>query len=372
MADSVLLIDGVPLKIVDLGDGTFALADPAGVGAQTDISDRAARDLGKVDVALLDQYTPIDVDTGAGTVNALPVALRAPGAGGVTMPGDAANGLDVDVTRVADGADVALGASTVDAAPAATVEDSTARTGIGLFKGIKNLLKLINDKLVSGTDIGDVTVNNAAGAGVYVQPGTSAEFAATVALNKIADGANITTGAKADGVVDVVMDTTPLSLISILKSIHNRLYALVHTGITAVVSGTATVTQGTAGAAAWPVVATTGAIHSGAADLTPKYALANVAASQTDASIVAAVAGKKIRVMQVFALAGATATTLVFNSKPAGAGVAISPTMANGINGGEVLPFSPMGWFETVAGEGLTVTTGAGSTTGILVGYVEV
>jgi hypothetical protein len=34
-------------------------------------------------------------------------------------------------------------------------------------------LDLINAKLVSGTDIGDVTINNAAGSGVYVQPGTS-------------------------------------------------------------------------------------------------------------------------------------------------------------------------------------------------------
>ncbi len=99
-------------------------------------------------------------------------------------------------------------------------------------------------------------------------------------------------------------------------------------------------------------------------------AIANVAQSQTDSSIIAAVAGKKIRVTAVVAVAGGTATNLTFNSKPAGAGVAISPLFANGINGGEVLPFNPQGWFETVSGEGLTVTTGAGSTTGILVTYV--
>lgn len=99
-------------------------------------------------------------------------------------------------------------------------------------------------------------------------------------------------------------------------------------------------------------------------------AIANIAASQTDANIVTAVAGKKIRVLAMAAVAGGTATNLTFNSKPAGVGVAISPLFANGVNGGEVLPFNPMGWFETVAGEGLTVTTGAGSTTGILVTYV--
>ena len=99
-------------------------------------------------------------------------------------------------------------------------------------------------------------------------------------------------------------------------------------------------------------------------------AFANVAASQTDSSIVAAVSGKVIRVLAVVAVAGGTATNLTFNTKPAGAGTAISPLFANGINGGEVLPFNPSGWFETASGEGLTVTTGAGSTTGILVVYM--
>lgn len=45
-------------------------------------ADRAARDNGKVDVATLDEYPPIDVDTGAGTVNALPVTWRKTAAGG--------------------------------------------------------------------------------------------------------------------------------------------------------------------------------------------------------------------------------------------------------------------------------------------------
>lgn len=106
--------------------------------------------------------------------------------------------------------------------------------------------------------------------------------------------------------------------------------------------------------------------------MTHKRALANVAASQTDASVVAAVAGKKIRVVSVVAKAGGTATNVTFNTKPGGAGTAISPLFANGVNGDTTLPFNPCGWFETAAGEGLSVTTGAGSATGILVGYIEV
>ena len=99
-----------------------------------------------------------------------------------------------------------------------------------------------------------------------------------------------------------------------------------------------------------------------------KRAVLNQAASGTAQTLVAAVTGKRIRVLAAFAVAGATATNLTFNS----ASNAISPLLANAANGGEVLPFNPAGWFQTVAGEALTVTTGAGSTTGIGVVYVEV
>lgn len=103
-----------------------------------------------------------------------------------------------------------------------------------------------------------------------------------------------------------------------------------------------------------------------------KRAFVNPAASQTDSNVVTAVSAKRIRVVFVYAIAGGTATTLTFNSKSGGAGTAISALLANGVNGGEVLPFNPVGWFETNTGEGLTVTTGAGSATGIGVGYVEI
>lgn len=98
-------------------------------------------------------------------------------------------------------------------------------------------------------------------------------------------------------------------------------------------------------------------------------AFANVAASQTDSVIKAAFTGKRINVLAVYCVAGGTATNLTFNTKPAGAGTAISALLANAANGGAVLPFNPKGWFTTAAGEGLTVTTAAGSTTGIGVVY---
>lgn len=102
-----------------------------------------------------------------------------------------------------------------------------------------------------------------------------------------------------------------------------------------------------------------------------KSALANIAASQTDASVVAAVSGKRLIVVSLACQAGATATNVTFNTKPSGAGTAISPQFQNGANGGVVLPYNKQGWFRTNSGEGLAATTGAGSTTGILVNYVE-
>jgi hypothetical protein len=100
------------------------------------------------------------------------------------------------------------------------------------------------------------------------------------------------------------------------------------------------------------------------------FAQASVAASQTDSVVVAAVTGKKIRVVAVAANHGdTTASSVTFNTKPSGAGTAISPALKGAANGLLAFGFNPGGWFQTNAGEGLTVTTGAGSTTGFLVTY---
>jgi len=112
----------------------------------------------------------------------------------------------------------------------------------------------------------------------------------------------------------------------------------------------------------------TDSIMNGITALTTKRAIANIAASATATSLVALVASKKIRVIAVYCITGGTATNITFNS----ASAAISPLLASGINGGVILPLCPVGWFETVSGEALTVTTGAGSTTGVGVLYLEI
>lgn len=115
----------------------------------------------------------------------------------------------------------------------------------------------------------------------------------------------------------------------------------------------------------------TDAIMNGNTPLTPKFAKANVAAASTDANVVTAVSGKKIRVVQFRVTTGSAASNITFNSKPAGAGTAVSETMQFPANGGISSGMSPYGHFESAAGEGLTVTT-TGATTNVGIVYVEV
>jgi hypothetical protein len=108
------------------------------------------------------------------------------------------------------------------------------------------------------------------------------------------------------------------------------------------------------------------------AEIAVQSTFANVAQSQTDSALVPAVAGKRIAVLALAFVAGDTETTATFNSKPAGAGSAVSMTFANAANGGAVMPHNPHAWFLTKNGEGLSLTTGAGSTTGVQVVYAYV
>jgi len=112
----------------------------------------------------------------------------------------------------------------------------------------------------------------------------------------------------------------------------------------------------------------TDAIMNALVALTPKFFSATVTAGSTDSSLIALVAAKKLRILSLAVQCGATATTATFES---GTATRIHKVPA-GSNGGQVLPFNPVGWFETTAGAALTVTTGAGSDTDITGTYIEV
>lgn len=102
-----------------------------------------------------------------------------------------------------------------------------------------------------------------------------------------------------------------------------------------------------------------------------RNAFDTISASATDSVLVAAAAdGERVRVLAVILNQGdTTPSSVTFNSKGSGAGTAISPPLKTSANGGFVIPYSKNGWFQTNLGEALTVSTGVGSNTGIVVVY---
>ena len=117
-----------------------------------------------------------------------------------------------------------------------------------------------------------------------------------------------------------------------------------------------------------------GVVNDAGAPLLPKFAAIAAATSGAN-TLAAAVTGKKIRVLALCLVAGA-AGNIYFNSAVAGTvifgGSSSSTKIQLAANGGFVLPFSPVGWFETVAGELLNMqASSTGPFSGGLV-YVEV
>jgi hypothetical protein len=95
------------------------------------------------------------------------------------------------------------------------------------------------------------------------------------------------------------------------------------------------------------------------------------AASAGDNTLVSAVTGRKIRVHQLVMINGHTAAqTVRFES--AASGTALSGQMILAANGGFTLPFSPVGWFETVAGELLNLELAGATTVDGVLAYTEV
>lgn len=112
-----------------------------------------------------------------------------------------------------------------------------------------------------------------------------------------------------------------------------------------------------------------GGIFNGDSPLLPKFAIID-AAGNGDNTIVAAVASKKIRVLALHLTMTGTLVTIRFESAAGGTALTgqMQPLAGNSIT----LPFNPVGWFETVAGDLLNMELGgAQSVDGCLV-YVEV
>lgn len=94
------------------------------------------------------------------------------------------------------------------------------------------------------------------------------------------------------------------------------------------------------------------------------------AATSGENTIVAAVAGKKIRVLALHLTMTGTTVTIRFEDGAGGTALTgqMQPTQGNSIT----LPFNPMGWFETTAGALLNMElSGAQSVDGCLT-YVTI
>lgn len=93
-------------------------------------------------------------------------------------------------------------------------------------------------------------------------------------------------------------------------------------------------------------------------------------ATSGDNELVAAVAGKKIRVLAMFAVMTGTAVTIRFES--GAGGTALTGQMQPSQGGGFVLPFNPIGWFETAAGQALNMELGGAQSVDGVFNYILV
>lgn len=99
-----------------------------------------------------------------------------------------------------------------------------------------------------------------------------------------------------------------------------------------------------------------------------KYAVVDHAGSG-DNTLVAAVTGKKIRVLSLF-LVAAGAVTVRFES--GAGGTALTGQMSMAANGVLQLPFNDRGWFETAAAALLNLELGGAVSVDGVISYVEV
>lgn len=112
----------------------------------------------------------------------------------------------------------------------------------------------------------------------------------------------------------------------------------------------------------------TSTIYDGATALTPKFA--TIAASTSgDNTIVAAVVGKKIRVLAVQVNASAAVN---YKWQSGAGGTDITGLNYAAANGGYVLPYSPIGWFETASNTLLNLNLSAANAVGGSITYIEV
>lgn len=175
----------------------------------------------------------------------------------------------------------------------------------------------------------------------------------SVNLNQAAGTAlDVNSGNKSAGTIRVVLATDQPAL-------TNKL--LVTPDAVALPAGTALI-------GAISASAETATVYSGTTALTPKF-VTIVASSSGVTNVLALVAAKKLRVLALQLVANA-AVNVKWQSH-------VTPTDITGLaylaaNGGYVLPFNPVGWFQTISGEALDINLSGAVAVGGSLCYVEV
>lgn len=116
------------------------------------------------------------------------------------------------------------------------------------------------------------------------------------------------------------------------------------------------------------VARTAGASEPADAAVVVKYAVIDASASGNN-TIVAAVTGKKLRVISLFYLAAGT-VTCTFQS--GAGGTAITGPLPHTAQTGAVLNYNEDGWFETAAGSLLNLNLNAAIAVAGALSYIEV
>lgn len=282
--------------------------------------------------------------------------------GDATHIGADANGLDADVTRIAGKAPAYTEGdtdATIDGIP--VLWEDTADT-LRSVSAAKPLPVNIITGASSGTQYNEADVDATITGTAMLWEDTSDTLRAISAAKPLP--VNIVTGASS-GVqyTEADVDTTITGTAVMFEDTGDTLRAVSAAKPMPVTAPAATRTTHSIS-----VAVQSDALMNGLTALTPKFFSATVAASTTDSSLIALVTSKKLRIVSLAAQCGSSATTMTFES----GGSTRKHIVPAGANGGQVLPYNPVGWFETVAGESLTVTTSSGSSCEITGTYIEV
>lgn len=395
--------------------------------------DRAPGDSGNgldVDVTRLPSATnagatakTADYDTGAGTDTVTMFGVALPASGGAVAGGTATAPLRTDptgtTTQPVSGTVTAnlgtIGGAATETTLATVTKEGAAVTGQSLEAGGSSVLgwlssvrKAITDRLPAALVGGRLDVNVGASAlpsGAATETTLASALTAlqliddTVATDGIAaptkgvmlagtDGTNAQT-LKVDAAGELQVDvlTMPTTTVQ-ATNLDIRDLANATDSVTAHQGGSWSITVGAAlpagannigdvdvltqpaRARATDSIAAavqTDALMSGLTALTPKFAAISASASG-DTVVVAAVASKKIRVVS-YMFQSAGAVDVRFRS---GAATNLTGALPNAANTGAAAGFSPVGHFETVAGEALNINLSAAVAVGGHVAYVEV